>query len=93
MDEQARYQKAKNRVEEIRGFYIHFLCFILVNALLLVLNLLTSPGYLWFLWALLGWGIGLILHAITTFGGLWGKSWEDRKIQEIMEKEKRNERG
>ncbi len=34
----------------------------LVNALLAVINL-TLGGPLWFLWSVLGWGIGLAFHA------------------------------
>ena len=93
MDEQARYQEAKKRVEEIRGFYFHLVCYILANAVLVVINLLTSPKYLWFIWPLIGWGIGIVLHAFSVFGGLWGRSWEERKIREIMEKDKRTGTG
>ena len=89
MDEQTRYHEAKKRVEEIRGFYFHVVIYFLVNAGLIVLNLLTSPEYHWFIWPLIGWGLGLIIHAISVFGGLWGKDWEERKIKEIMEKERR----
>ena len=88
MDEQARYQQAKKRVEEIRGFYMHLVTYLVVNAVLVIINLLTSPGSLWFFWPLGGWGIGLILHAFSVFGGFWGKDWEERKIKEIMEKDK-----
>lgn len=89
MDEQAKYQDAKKRVEEIKEFYIHLITYIVVNAVLVVINLVTSPGYLWFAWALLGWGIGLVIHAFSVFSSFWGKSWEERKIKEIMEKDKR----
>ena len=89
MDEQTRYQEAKKRVEEIRGFYMHLVTYLLVNAVLVIINLLTSPQSLWFIWPLGGWGIGLILHAFSVFGGLWGKAWEERKIREIMEKDER----
>jgi uncharacterized membrane protein len=88
MDEQARYEEAKKRVEEIKGFYLHLVSYIVVNLVLLAINLLTSPEHLWFFWPLAGWGIGLVLHAFTVFSGLWGKSWEERKIKEIMEKNK-----
>ena len=33
-----------------------------------------------------GWGMGLIFHAFETFG--YGKSWEENKIQEILNKDK-----
>jgi hypothetical protein len=48
----------------------------------------------WFYWPLIGWGIGLGLHAFGVFGfsgggGPWGRQWEERKIQEMMDEEKR----
>jgi len=89
MDEQEKYQEAKKRVEEIKGFYLHLIAFIVVNTVLLVINLITSPEYLWFVWPIIGWGVGLLVHAITVFGNMWGKSWEERKIKEIMEKDNR----
>ena len=90
MDEQARYQEAKKRVEDIKGFYFHLVTYVLVNAVLVVINLLTSPEYLWFMWSILGWGVGLIIHAFSVFSNFWGKSWEERKIKEIMEKDGRS---
>ena len=89
MDEQAKYQEAKERVEEIKGFYFHLISYIVVNAVLVVINLLTSPEYLWFIWPIIGWGVGLVIHAFTVFSNLWGKSWEERKIREIMDRDKR----
>lgn len=86
MDEQSRYQEAKKQVGDIKDFYIHLLTYLIANIFLIIVNLLTSPAYFWFIWPLLGWSIGLIIHGITVFGGLWGKSWEERKIKEIMEK-------
>ena len=49
------------------GFYIHLTTFVLVNALLLAINLATSPNYLWFLWALAGWSLGILFHAGLIF--------------------------
>lgn len=88
MDEQERYQEAKKRVKETKDFYFHIIAYILVNAVLVVINLLTSPEYLWSIWPIIGWGIGLVIHAFSIFGNLRGKSWEERKIKEIMDKDK-----
>lgn len=88
MDEQKRYQEAKKHVKEIKGFYFHIITYILVNAVLVVINLLTSPEHLWFIWPIIGWGVGLVIHAFSVFSNLWGKSWEERKIKEIMDKDK-----
>jgi len=88
MDES--YQKAKKKVEAMRGFYIHLIVYICVNLLLLVVNLLTTPRFLWFLFPLFGWGIGLFFHGFGVFGTnkILGKEWEEKKIKEIIEKDK-----
>ena len=46
--DQERYERAKQRVELLRGFYSHALVFILVNVGLAGYNLATSPDRLWF---------------------------------------------
>ncbi len=89
MDEKTRYENARKRVEQIKGFYIHLITYTFVNAFLVVINLLTSSEYLWFIWPLAGWSIGLLIHAISVYGGFWGQSWEERKIKEIMERDRR----
>ncbi|MBA7709967.1 hypothetical protein ES703_118894 [subsurface metagenome] len=89
MTEQSSYEKARKLVEEIKGFYVHLLVYITVNAGLFLINLVSSPGDWWFYWPLLGWGIGLLAHGVAVFGlrGFLGSEWEERKIRQIMEKE------
>ncbi len=63
----------------------------LVNIGLFVINLL-SGGQWWFYWPLLGWGVGLGVHALNVFvlGGRFGQDWEERKTQEIMGRDRRH---
>ncbi len=91
MDEEESYKKAKKRVGELRGFYEHLIAYVAVNIMLVIINLVTSPDALWFYWVTIFWGIGVIWHAISVFGkrGKLGKNWEDKKIKELMEKDKR----
>lgn len=85
-----RYFRAKKKVDEIKGFYGNLASYILVNIVLLVINLTTSPEYLWFFWPLLGWGIGVVFHAMKVFNYMpfLGSDWEEKKIREFLEKEK-----
>lgn len=48
-----------------RGHLTVYLC---VGLFLLTLNLLTSPGELWFYWPLFFWGWGLVFQAVATYG-------------------------
>ena len=62
-----RYYQAQKRVKEIREFYEHLTVYVLVNPIVIVVNLMTSPGYLWFIWCLMGWGIAIVLHGLKVF--------------------------
>ncbi len=44
---------------------IHFIVFVLVNALLLFINLITLPWYLWVLFPILGWNIAVVEHILS----------------------------
>jgi hypothetical protein len=56
---------AEQKINFKYSVMIHAAAFILVNALLLFINLLSTPGYYWVLYPLLGWNIGLDLHIIA----------------------------
>ena len=79
------YYRAKKQVEEIKGFYGNLISYCVVIPFLIFLNYRTSWEFQWFWFPMLGWGMGLVFHAFAVFG--YGKSWEERKIQEILEKE------
>ena len=87
---QSRYQKARERVEALRGFYIHLAVYALVNLSLFLRDILASPDHLWFYWPLMGWGIAIIVPALSVFGPrrALGADWKERKIAEFMEEEK-----
>jgi 2TM domain len=86
------YKAAREQMLEIKGFYGHLAAFILVNAGLFILNMLTSPHQIWFIWPLFGWGFGLAAHAISVYskGSFMGRAWEERKTREIMERTREN---
>lgn len=90
-NDREQYESARKRVKEIKEFYSHLLSYVVVNLFLMALNLLTSPEHLWFFWPMLGWGIGIAVHAMKTFNLMpfLGKDWEERKLKEFMEEEER----
>jgi len=81
--EDKKFQEAKERVNRIKGFYIHLGVYVLVNSLLFLINILASPDVLWFYWPLAGWGIGIVMNAVMVYG--FGPDWEEKKIKEIMD--------
>ena len=81
-------KRARERVEEIKGFYQHLTVYLVVNAILFLIDIFSGGGT-WFYWVLLGWGIAVAFHASSTFDILpWtSKEWEERKVREIMAKD------
>ncbi len=86
---------AKARAADQAGFAIHLVVYVLVCALLVVIDLAggssgdTILGLDWAIWPVGGWGIGLILHAVTTFG--FGRGWEERRAAHLYEQARRHE--
>lgn len=81
-------------MENLKAFYIHLTVFTLVNIMLIAINILNyeQNGHWWFFYPLLGWGIGLVSHGLSVSSfGLFGPDWEEKKIQEYMEKDNRDE--
>ena len=87
-----KYEKAKKRVGELKKFYGNLITYVVINVILIIINLVTSPGKLWFYWVTIFWGIAILLHASRVFvlkGKFFGEEWEQKKIKEIIEKEEK----
>ncbi len=90
---QEAYIRAQKKVKKIIGFYWHLASYVIVNLFLLFLigkntNVFWSFGT--FSTAIF-WGIGLFFHFLGVFGPdfMFGKNWEERKIKEYMDKDKK----
>ena len=70
LQEQREFKKEKIRMSRLKrrkvGFYSHLWSYMIVNAVLLLINNFT-PGPWWFQWSVLGWGIGLAFHFKAIF--------------------------
>ena len=89
-EKEFRYLQAKKRVKEVKGFYIHALVYILVNLAIVLLKYYKNGTIHFQEWGLGFWGIGLLIHGFSVFipNFFLGKNWEERKIRELMEKER-----
>ena len=67
MPQEDNYTRARARAEAKYAFFVHAVVYAAVMLLLLMINLLTSPGTLWFIWPLLGWGLAVTLHGARAF--------------------------
>lgn len=87
--------KELQNVKRIRGFYSHALVYVVVNAMILIINAQSlDSGETFFHWrnfsTLLFWGIGLLAHGLSVFMPyiVLGRNWEEKKIKELMDKDK-----
>jgi hypothetical protein len=81
--------KAEARVKAREDFRIHLLIYVLVNGMLWVIWFLGGADVQqpWPIYALLGWGIGLIAHWYTVYGV------NDQRREAEIEAEMRRLRG
>lgn len=87
----SKLEMAKRKVKRIKGFYIHAIVYICVNLMIIVSNSLVAKngfadadGYM----TALFWGFGLLAHGLAVFAldFIMGRNWEERKIQEYLNK-------
>jgi len=95
--DEIKYQEAAKRVKKIKGFYTHLTVYVVINIALLIMrfqklhdgdSIFTLRNFS----TAFFWGIGLAAHGLSVFmpSLIMGKDWEEKKIKELMEKEKNN---
>ena len=77
---------AFNQVRKLKGFYIHLAQYVLVVALLAVINALTTPNHWWVQWVVMGWGVGVFFHwlQISERFGSFGSKWEKEQVEKRL---------
>ena len=92
-----KFNRAKKRMEEIKGFYSHLVIYLIINVCLILIQmgLFSGNGFQAEIphWAHFTtpffWGIGLFFHGLYVFQHRFQffKDWEERKIKEYMDKD------
>ena len=86
---------AKKRARQLASFYSHLLCFVIVGAGLVTIDLVAG-GEAWFLgldwafWPIGGWGIGVAMHGLSLIRESSSGRWEGRKAHQLYEKRLRS---
>ena len=81
MSEEELYRRARERVEDKKGFYIHFVVYVFMSIAFYFIWYYTGPGYRWYIWPILGWGIGVLFHFLGVFVFSKTYGWEDRAVE------------
>jgi uncharacterized ion transporter superfamily protein YfcC len=66
-EEQLREQAIK-QLKKKRDFRSHLFIYLAVNAMLVVIWAVTSSGFFWPIFPILGWGVGLAANAWDVYG-------------------------
>ncbi|MGH7931663.1 MAG: ATP-binding protein [Candidatus Binataceae bacterium] len=72
------YERARRRAAQEAGFYVHLMWYGIIIGACLILNLIVSPSFAWWIFPALGWGIGLVSH----FGAVYGWRWIHERVFE-----------
>lgn len=82
--EQIEKLRAERENSAIRGFYVHFVIYALVIALLVAINVFGG-GHMWAQWPALGWGIGILAHGYAAFFATPRKmaAWEAEELKRL----------
>ncbi len=77
---------AFNQVRKLKDFYIHLANYVLVIAVLTIVNALTTPNRWWVQWVIIGWGIGVFSHwlQISERFSLFGSKWEKDQVEKRL---------
>lgn len=92
-ENEINYLRAKTRIKEIKGFYIHLSVYLFINLIVMVQYLLkVAPnsdvkGGVNFYTGIL-WGIVILIHAISIFLPTI-TNWEQKKTEELMKKNRK----
>lgn len=78
--------------EDARGVGVHLFVYLAVNALLIVVNIQTSPDSMWSVWPVLGWGAGLAAHAWLAYRKILRKTVETYATEQQILSEMQLER-
>ncbi len=79
-------ERARRRAENWAGLWWHVTVFVVVNAFLWMLDLLTGDGITWAYWATGPWAIGLLFHVVNYV--LEDRGVEGRKYQQYLAEER-----
>lgn len=82
--EKLKYSRAKERITDLKMFYIMLFGSCLLIPFLIFLNHQINPEIQWFWFPVFGIGISLLYYSFQLFAG---RKWEERKTRELMEKD------
>ncbi|MBL8676309.1 MAG: 2TM domain-containing protein, partial [Alphaproteobacteria bacterium] len=93
--------QARLHVKKLRRFYTDILIYTVVNLGLILIWAISGGGTFWPIWVIVGWGIGLGVHAfslgllpqIDVMVPFLTTEWEEQEVRRLMKEEKKPKAG
>jgi Na+/proline symporter len=86
MEKYKNYVMAKRKLEEKKELYIHFIIYLIVNAIAIIGTLYLYPkeNY-WFFLPVIG-GVGLLAHYFTLYHStlFFDRNWEKKELRKLI---------
>ena len=68
IDQELR-ERALRSLKKKHDFHIHLTLYVVVNAFIVAIWAMTSVGFFWPIFPIVGWGIGVLANAWDAYGG------------------------
>lgn len=85
------YEYARNRLNQKKGLYFHFVLFMLGSIFFFIANHFEAFGFKsnWCIWIITLWGFLFILHFIKVYitDRFMNKNWEREQIEKLVAKQ------
>ncbi len=81
-------QEALEYVRDIKGFYSHFIIYLISITAMVISTFFYKTDYPWYIWPALGWGLGVAAHGLAVFEwfSLFGAGWEKRQVEKRLKR-------
>ena len=79
-------REALEYVRDIKGFYSHLVVYLVSVTAMVVSSFFFESSHPWYIWPILGWGIGVAAHGFSVFEifSLFGADWERRQVEKRL---------
>ena len=76
-------EQALERLKKKRDFRGHVMVYVLVNTFLVVIWAVTSHGFFWPVFPMVGWGIGVVMNAWDVY---WATTPTEERVRHEMDR-------
>jgi len=81
-------RQTRKEVRNLKRLYTKLIRYGFLMTFLLIINLISSPDYLWVIWPALGIGLLIIWKElkIRTINTIFDSTWEERQVKKRLDK-------